>query len=77
MGKIEKRILIERLEIRNMAMDYTALWCSECLDCSIYPRDVAGKDWLIIHKGSSTCDAPLKEGHLAECIRDLKGETEK
>ena len=76
MGKIAKADLIDRLEMRNVAADYTAIWCTECLRCIITPREGRGKS-PVMHRGSRTCEVLLKYGHLAECIRDLKGETEK
>lgn len=75
MKKTPKADLIERLEMRNMAADYSALWCRKCLRCEILPRGGGRKTSVTMHRGSPICESPLESGHLAECIRDLKGET--
>lgn len=73
MIKISVTTLIKRLQRRNIASAHRAKWCRDCLQCVITRNDTTGKTSPVMHRGSDLCDHYLKQGTLAECIKDLKG----
>lgn len=84
MEKTPKENLIDRLEMRNMAGDYDAEWCPVCLVCALITRisnnpisQKRQRPVMIQQSTNEACRLPTKRGLLSECIRDLKGETEK
>lgn len=65
---------IKRLETRRMATE--GLRCTWCPSCHrIFVRDPLAKKKVkseLILQGSDTCQKPMSEGTITECINDLR-----